>query len=66
MSRKTIAMTVISNPEAYKICEGCTGIVTKRVARCPACASYRFNDNPTEVARQAKELGSRPSKTRLE
>jgi hypothetical protein len=38
------AEKILAKPNEHKICEGCDSIVTSRVAMCPNCYSYRFND----------------------
>jgi hypothetical protein len=53
------AAKIIASPEKFKVCEGCESIVARRVATCPNCNGYRFNDEPAAVVEQAKLLGSR-------
>jgi hypothetical protein len=53
------AAKIIGHPERYKICEGCDSIVAERVATCPNCFGYRFNDERQAVIAQARLLGSR-------
>ncbi len=57
--RAAKAAKIAEEPELYKICEGCESIVTKRVATCPSCHGYRFDENPSAVVEQAKILGAR-------
>lgn len=54
------AAKILAAPADYKICEECGSIVVKHVAFCPNCHAYRFDENPTAVAEQAKKLGVRP------
>ncbi len=53
------AAKIIADPSKFKICEGCDSIVTLRVATCPNCNGYRFDENSTAVIEQARLLGSR-------
>lgn len=53
------AERIIAEPSAFKICEGCDSIVAARVATCPNCYGYRFNEDPAAVVEQAKLLASR-------
>ena len=53
------AQKIASQPELYKICEGCESIVAEHVATCPSCHGYRFNPDPAAVAAHATLLGSR-------
>ena len=53
------AEQIIANPTAFKVCEGCESIVAERVATCPNCHGYRFDDHPEAVIAQARLLGSR-------
>ncbi|HEY0791740.1 MAG TPA: hypothetical protein VGD78_11820 [Chthoniobacterales bacterium] len=57
--RAAKAAKIAEEPELYKVCEGCDSIVTKRVATCPSCHGYRFNEDPPAVVAQAKVLGAR-------
>jgi hypothetical protein len=57
------ASEIIATPHQYKVCEGCDSIVAERVATCPNCFGYRFDENPVSVIAQAKLLGSREQKT---
>lgn len=50
---------IIAKPTDYKVCEGCESIVAARVATCPNCHGYRFNENPESVVDQARLLASR-------
>lgn len=54
------AQRIIDAPDHFKVCEGCDSIVAAKVATCPNCNGYRFNDDPLEVVIQARELASRP------
>lgn len=53
------AEKIIAKPTEYKVCEGCDSIVTARVATCPNCHGYRFNEDPAAVVEQAHLLASR-------
>jgi len=53
------AEKIIARPQGYKVCEGCDSIVTVRVATCPNCNGYRFDDSSEVVIAQAKILASR-------
>ena len=53
------AEKIIANPASFKVCEGCDSIVTARVATCPNCHGYRFNEQPEAVVEQARLLASR-------
>ena len=61
--RAARAAKIIATPQNYKICEGCDSIVSERVATCPNCYGYRFNEEPDAVIRQAKLLGSREQRS---
>jgi hypothetical protein len=58
-NRAATAAKIISNPTAYKVCEGCDSIVGAGTAICPNCHSYRFEPSPERVILQAKILGAR-------
>jgi len=53
------AAKIASQPELYKICEGCESIVAEHVVTCPSCHGYRFNQEPSAVIAHATLLGSR-------
>jgi hypothetical protein len=53
------AEKIIAKPTEYKVCEGCDSIVTARVATCPNCHGYRFDEDPAAVVGQARLLASR-------
>jgi len=57
------AAEIIATPHQYKVCEGCDSIVAERVATCPNCYGYRFDESADAVTAQAKLLGSREQKT---
>ncbi len=50
---------IIRSPEEYKICSGCDSILKARVPICPNCATFRFEEEPSEIKAQARRLGSR-------
>ncbi len=58
-ARAQQAAKIIGEPEKYKVCEGCDSIVAERVATCPNCYGYRFDDDRQAVIDQALLLGSR-------
>ncbi len=53
------AQKIIAKPTDYKVCEGCDSIVTARVATCPNCHGYRFEETPALVIEQARLLATR-------
>ena len=53
------AAKIIAKPAEFKVCEGCDSIVAVRVATCPNCHGYRFNEKPESVVEQAHLLASR-------
>lgn len=61
--RSEKAAKIIAAPDQFKVCEGCDSIVTQRVALCPNCNSYRFDDSPEAVVAQAKALAARAQTT---
>ena len=54
------AAKIIAKPTEYKVCEGCDSIVAVRVATCPNCHGYRFDEKPESIVEQAHLLASRP------
>ena len=61
--RAARASKIIANPDGYKVCEGCDSIVTERVATCPNCFGYRFDENAEAVIAQATLLASREQRS---
>jgi len=61
MNRQEQGLKIINNSSAYKICHGCSSIVTRHVAICPHCHAYRFSHEG--VAAHAAKLMSREPKT---
>ena len=57
--RANKAAKIIAQPAEFKVCEGCDSIVAIRVATCPNCHGYRFNEEPESVVKQALLLASR-------
>ncbi len=53
------AAKIIAKPADFKVCEGCDSIVAARVATCPNCHGYRFDEKPASVVEQARLLASR-------
>lgn len=62
-NRKEIAQQIASNPDGYKICEGCDSIVVVATRLCPNCHGYRYNTSEKDVVIQAELLGSREQKS---
>ena len=60
------AEKIIAKPTDFKVCEGCESIVAARVATCPNCHGYRFDDTPDAVIAQARLLGSRAQTSVIE
>ena len=58
-SRAAKARQIASSPNDFQVCEGCDSIIAARVAICPNCHGYRFDDSAPRVIQQALELGSR-------
>ena len=63
--RAAKAAKIAEEPQLYKVCEGCDSIVTKRVATCPSCHGYRFNEDAQAVVEQARILGTREKRSVL-
>ncbi len=61
--RSQKAARIIANPGNFKVCESCDSIVTRRVALCPNCNGYRFDESPETVAMQARALAARAQTT---
>lgn len=61
--RSERAAKIIAAPAQFKVCEGCDSIVSRRVALCPNCNGYRFNEDEQAVVIQAKDLASRAQTT---
>ena len=61
--RAARAKKIIGAPEHFKVCEGCESIVAARVATCPNCHGYRFDDSSERVVEQANLLASRPQQS---
>jgi len=61
--RAARAQKIIGAPEKFKVCEGCDSIVTARVATCPNCHGYRFDESPERVVEQAGILAARPQQS---
>lgn len=53
------AAKIIAKPTEFKLCEGCESIVAVRVATCPNCHGYRFDETPESVVAQARLLATR-------
>jgi hypothetical protein len=61
--RSERAAKIVAEPENFKVCEGCDSIVARRVALCPNCNSYRFDENAETVVKQARALAARAQTT---
>jgi uncharacterized paraquat-inducible protein A len=57
------ARKISASPEHFKVCEGCDSIVVARVATCPNCHGYRFDESPERVVAQAAALAARPQQS---
>jgi hypothetical protein len=57
------AAKIIAEPALFKVCESCESIVAARVAVCPNCFGYRFDEQAAVVVAQARLLGSREQKS---
>lgn len=57
------AERIIADPSQFKVCEGCESIVAERVAMCPNCDGYRFNEDAVAVVEQARLLATRAQKS---
>lgn len=58
-SRIKQAEKIASQPDQYKVCEGCGCIVSIRATTCPSCHAYLFDESPSRVILQAKTLALR-------
>ncbi len=58
-ARAERAAQIVSQPELYKVCEGCESIVVRDAVTCPNCHGYRFDGDPDRVRTQAEVLGKR-------
>ena len=61
--RSEKAAKIIAQPGNFKVCESCDSIVARRVALCPNCNGYRFDDEPDRVIAQARALALRAQTT---
>ncbi len=59
LERARKAEKIIASPQDFKICEGCDSIVAARVATCPNCHGYRFEESAEAVVLQAQLLAQR-------
>jgi len=57
------ARKISASPANFKVCEGCDSIVSARVATCPNCHGYRFDESPARVVEHAELLASRPQRS---
>lgn len=58
-SRLKKAKEIASNPEGFKVCEGCDSIVVLSAVTCSNCHAYRFDTSVSRVVDQAIYLGGR-------
>lgn len=58
-ARKQAAQKILDKPHSYMVCECCGSIVTRKVAVCPNCNGYRFDESPETVTEQANLLSKR-------
>ena len=58
-ARAERAAKIVSQPQYYKVCEGCESIVVSDAVTCPNCHGYRFDPDPERVRTQAEILGKR-------
>ncbi len=58
-ARAKAAEKIATEPERYKVCEGCGSILHITAQICPICHSYRFDESPEAVIQQARLLGCR-------
>ena len=56
-----MANTVMNDPESYKICSLCGGIVDRSADICPDCSGYRFDTDRESVANRALDLAAKRS-----
>ena len=63
IDRAARAAKIIEKPDEYKVCEGCDSIVTARVATCPNCFNYRFDEDARAVIAQATLLATREQRS---
>ncbi len=61
--RSEKAAKIIAQPGNFKVCESCDSIVARRVALCPNCNGYRFDEEAAAVIAQAKSLAARAQTT---
>jgi len=64
-SRLKQAEKITSQPELYKVCEGCGSIVVARAVTCTSCHAYRFDSSAYRVVSQAKDLAKRAANSVL-
>jgi hypothetical protein len=64
-TRRKIAELVISQPENYKVCCGCEGVIREQAVVCPQCNAYRFETDAEIVKEQALILANRLPNTWL-
>ncbi len=63
IDRAARAEKIIASAHHYKVCEGCDSIVSERVATCPNCYGYRFDEESENVIAQARLLGAREQRS---
>ena len=57
------ALLILLQPEAYKICEGCDSIVTRKTRLCPSCHAYRFNEDEDYIVEHTKKISTREQRS---
>ena len=50
--------TIADEPRNFKVCCGCEAILTIKVALCPACHAYRFEEGEEVVMHHAAMMGA--------
>ncbi len=56
--RQEIVNAIMNDPESYKVCCICGGIVDRSADICPDCSGYRFDDDKEAVSNRALDLAS--------
>ena len=59
------AAKILEAPALYKVCEGCSSIVTARVVSCPSCHAYLFDGTENRVMLQAVALAKKDASSVL-
>jgi hypothetical protein len=64
-AREKLAEFIAQHPLDYKVCCGCDAVVREKVAICPQCFAYRFEDDPRTVVAHAFMIAKTPPKSVL-